>query len=205
MIKLWEAGKIEKPLAPILPDLTLRGFGDFHLGERTADAKERDTIRKRKHSDWMADVSDNPEKYSPVVSFTDVPEDLVGQKIEVRWWVPDGEGGRYLHCFEGTIQEIIPFTESRPNYPEFRLCKHPVALVQWDEEFGYKDSHVPMNPSKYERELDYMGWNILNSEYVAAQRAAAITNAQQEEESRVAAAATSAILDIGMSLQCDCN
>jgi len=62
-----------------------------------------------------------------------------------------------------------------------------------------------MNPSKYERELDYMGWNILNSEYVAAQRAAAITNAQQEEELRVAAAATSAILDIGMSLQCDCN
>jgi hypothetical protein len=82
MIKLWEAGKIEKPLAPILPDLTLRGFGDFHLGERTADAKERDTIRKRKHSDWMADVSDNPEKYSPVVSFTDMPKDMVGQKIE---------------------------------------------------------------------------------------------------------------------------
>ena len=72
-------------LAPILVDLTLRGFGDFHLGERTADAKERDSIRKRKHSDWMADVSD-----TPVVSFTDVPEDLVGQKIKVRWWVPDG-------------------------------------------------------------------------------------------------------------------
>jgi hypothetical protein len=26
LIKLWEAGKIVKPVAPILPDLTLRGL-----------------------------------------------------------------------------------------------------------------------------------------------------------------------------------
>jgi hypothetical protein len=42
LVKLWEAGKIVKPVAPILPDLTLRGFGNFHIGERTADAKKRD-------------------------------------------------------------------------------------------------------------------------------------------------------------------
>ena len=34
-----------KPVAPILPDLTLRGFGNFHIGERTTDATKRDAAR----------------------------------------------------------------------------------------------------------------------------------------------------------------
>ena len=55
LIKLWEAGKIVKPVAPILPDFTLRGFGNFHIGERTADAKKRDAARTRKHPAYMVE------------------------------------------------------------------------------------------------------------------------------------------------------
>ena len=42
--------------------------------------------------------------------------------------------------------EMIPYSNSRPNYPEFRLCKHAVAKVQWDDVFKIHDSHVPLNP-----------------------------------------------------------
>jgi hypothetical protein len=71
LIKLWEAGKIVKPVAPILPDLTLRGFGNFRIGERIADAKKRDAAHTRKHSAYMADVRVNPDKYSPKVLYSD--------------------------------------------------------------------------------------------------------------------------------------
>ena len=70
LITLREAGKIVKPVAPILPDLTLRGFGNFHIGERTADAKKRNGMRAWKHSAYMADVRVNPHKYSPKVFYT---------------------------------------------------------------------------------------------------------------------------------------
>jgi hypothetical protein len=134
-----------------------------------------------------------------------MPEDLVGQKMEVRWWVPDGVGGRYLHCFEGTIKEIIPYSKTRPKYPELRSCKHPVALVEWDPEFDYKDSHVPLNPRRYAQDMENRGWNVLNSAYVAAQRSAAIAEAEQEENIRMEAAIGSAILDIGMAnRECAC-
>jgi hypothetical protein len=197
MIEMWEAGKIVRPPAPVLPDLTLRGFGNFHLGERTADAKKRDEIRRERYGKWMEDVIVNPEKYSPVVPFTDVAADLMGQKIEVRWWVPDedAEGGRYLHCLEGTVKEVIPYSAKRPNYPELRLCKHPVALVEWDEVFGYKDAHIPMNPRLYGKENAYLGWNMLNADFIAA---LAIAEADEEEELRVTAATASAILDVGV-------
>ena len=79
------AGKIVKPLAPTLADLSLRGFGNFLIGERTADAKKRDTARTRKHSAYMADMRINPHKVSPKVLYSDLPEDLIGQNIEVRW------------------------------------------------------------------------------------------------------------------------
>ena len=44
---MWEKGEIERPLGPVLPDLTLRGFGNFSIGERTADAVQRDKKHKQ--------------------------------------------------------------------------------------------------------------------------------------------------------------
>ena len=203
---MWEKGEIERPLGPVLPDLTLRGFGNFSIGERTADAVQRDEKRKQMRERTMADVATRPEKCSAVVPFTDVAAELIDQKIEARWYVPDDDapGGRHLHCFEGTIKEIIPYSATRANYPEFRLCKHPVALVQWDVEFGYRDSHVPLNPNKYEQELEYMGWNVLNAEFVEAQRAIARADAQDEEDLRADVAMAHAVLDIGMGAA-DCG
>jgi hypothetical protein len=79
-----------------------------------------------------------------------------------------------------------------------------VALVQWDVEFGYRDSHVPLNPNKYEQELEYMGWNVLIAEFVEAQRAIARAEAQDEEELRADVAMAHAVLDIGMGAA-DCG
>ena len=75
---MWEKGEIQKPLGPILPDLTLRGFGNFSIGERTADAVQRDEKRKQMRERTMADVRTRPEKYSPIASFTDVAAELIG-------------------------------------------------------------------------------------------------------------------------------
>ena len=77
---MWEKGEIERPLGPVLPDLTLRGFGNFSIGERTADAVQRDQKRKQMRERTMADVATRPEKYSAVVPFTDVAAELIGQK-----------------------------------------------------------------------------------------------------------------------------
>ena len=98
-------------------DLTLRGFGSFSIGERTSDAIQRDEKRRQMRKRTMADVRTRPEKYSPIVPFTDVAADLIGQKIEARWYVPDDDapGGRHFHCFEGTIKEIIPYSATRAN------------------------------------------------------------------------------------------
>ena len=79
-----------------------------------------------------------------------------------------------------------------------------MALVQWDVEFGYRDSHVPFNPNKYEQELEYMGWNVLNAEFVEAQRAIARADAQDEEDLRADVAVANAVLDIGMGVA-DCG
>jgi hypothetical protein len=80
----------------------------------------------------MADAATRPEKYSAVVPFTDVAAGLIGQKNAARWHVPedDAPDGRHLHCFEIIIKEIIFYSAANANYPESRLCKHPVALVQ---------------------------------------------------------------------------
>lgn len=102
------------------------------------------------------------------------------------------------------IKEIIPYSATRANYPEFRLCKHPVALVQCDVDFGYRDSHVPLNPNKYEQELEYMGWNVLNAEFAEAQRAIARADAQDEEDLCVDVAMAHAALDIRMG-DADCS
>ena len=204
LIKLWEAGKIVKPVAPILPDLTLRGFGNFHIGERTADAKKRDAARTRKHSAYMADVRVNPQKYSPKVLYSDLPADLIGQKIEVRWYVPDPDepGGRYLHCLEGTVKEVIPYSAERPNYREFRLCKHPVALVEWDPIFEYADCHVPLNPNKYNKEDEYCGWNMLNEDYLRQLREVQTAEAEVDEELRSQVEEASSVLDVVMEAAC---
>jgi hypothetical protein len=126
--------------------------------------------------------------------------------MEARWYVPDDDapGGRHFHCFEGTIKEIIPYSTNWVNYPEFRLCKHPVVLVQWDVEFCYKDSHVPLDSNKYERELEYMGWNVLNAEFVEAQRAIVRAHAQDEEDRCAELAVACAILNTGMGGDSDC-
>jgi hypothetical protein len=114
---LWEAGKIVKPVAPILHDLTLRGFGNFHISERTANTKIRDAARTQKHSAYMANVRVNPHKYSPKVLFPGRP-------------VPSLLGG---HSQGG--HSVLSRNTKLLEYREFSLCKYPVALVEWDPVF----------------------------------------------------------------------
>ena len=158
--------------------MALRGFGDVSLGTRVADHKKRTDQRDAKHRAFMEEARDRPEDFSPVVPYKEVGDWMVGRKIEVRWWVGDSKTPDYLHCFEGTVLEIIPYSNSRPNYPEFRLCKHAVAKVQWDDVFKMHDSHVPLNPGLYADEKKHCGWNILSLDYVQyAQGTASIARA----------------------------
>jgi hypothetical protein len=39
----------------------------------------------------VVDVRVDPYKYSLKVLYSDLPEDLIGREIEVRWFVPDPE------------------------------------------------------------------------------------------------------------------
>ena len=60
-------------------------------------------------------VAASPEEYSPIVSFEKITSAYVGRKLEVRWTVVDSETEKdYLHCFEGEILEIIPYSPGRP-------------------------------------------------------------------------------------------
>ena len=129
---------------------------------------------------------------------------MIGQKIEVRWYVPDADepGGRYLHCLEGTVKEVIPYTEKRPNYREFRLCKHPVALVEWDAIFEYGDCHVPLNPNKYDMEEEYCGWNMLNEDYIRQLREMQTAEAEADEELRAQVANAGSMVDVAMEATC---
>ena len=43
---------------------------------------------------------------------------------------------------------------------------------------------MPLNPNKYESELEYMGWDVLNAEFIEAQRAIARAGALDEEDHR---------------------
>ena len=200
LIKLWEAGKIVKPVAPILPDFTLRGFGNFHIGERTADAKKgtRRAHGSTLHTWW------NPHKYSPKVLYSDLPEDLIGQKIELRWYVPDPDEpvGRYFHSLEGTVKEVIPYSAERPNYREFRLCKYPAALVEWDPIFEYADCHVPLNTNKYNKEDEYCGWNMLNKDHLRQLREVQTAEVEVDEDLRSQVDAANAVLDVTLEAAC---
>ena len=49
-----------------------------------------------------------------------------------------------------------------------------------------------------------MGWNVLNAEFVEAQRAIARADAQDEEDLRADVAVANAVLDIGMGAA-DCG
>ena len=66
----------------------------------------------------------------------------------------DAPDGRHFHCFESTVKEIVPYSNTRAKYPDFRVYKHIVALVQWEAEFGKKTRALQLNPNKYERELE---------------------------------------------------
>ena len=56
LIKLWESGDIMKPDRPPIPDLTLRGFGNYRVGQRTEDGAVRDKIRQDRFALWVQDV-----------------------------------------------------------------------------------------------------------------------------------------------------
>ena len=146
----------------------------------------------------------NPHKYSPKVLYSDLPEDLIGQKIELRWYVPDPDEpvGRYLHCLEGTVKEVIPYSAERPNYREFRLCEYPVALVEWDPIFEYADCHVPLNPNKYNKEDEYCGWNMLNKDHLRQLREVQTAEVEVDEDLRSQVDAANAVLDVTLEAAC---
>ena len=86
LLSLVERGKIKKPDAPELPPMSTRAFGSVTLGKRTADAAIRDRDRQAMYDAFMADVTINPQKYSPVVLLPQVDaETLIGRTIEVRY------------------------------------------------------------------------------------------------------------------------
>ena len=62
------------------------------------------------------------------------------------------------------------------------MCKHNVALVKWDEEFNYADSHVPLNPRVYDSEAVHLGWNMLNRDFAVWERELAVMDAELAEE-----------------------
>ena len=72
-----------------------------------------------------------------------------------------------MHCYEGEILEVIPWSESRPNYANFRMCRHPVAMVKWDPEFNMINSPVPLNMDLYAKEDAHLGWNLVSDEFAA--------------------------------------
>ena len=79
-----------------------------------------------------------------------------------------------------------------------RLCEHAAAFVQWDECFGYADSHVPLNPRKYEKEGEFNGWNVLKPQYVAAKASIEKAAKAEEDAQRQENARSCALLDLGV-------
>jgi hypothetical protein len=114
----------------------------------------------------MEVAQERPGDFSDVIPYQEVGDWLLGRKVEIRWRVGDEENEEYLHCFEGTVREIIPYSEDRENYSEFRKCKHTVVKVEWDEVFNMHPGYVPLNPDKYAAEKQHLGWNVLDMDYV---------------------------------------
>ena len=85
---------------------------------------------------------------------------------------------------------------------EFRLCKYPVALVEWDPIFEYADCHVPLNPNKYNKEDEYCGWNMLNKDYLRQLREVQTAEAEVDEDLRPQVDAANAVLDVTMEAAC---
>lgn len=52
-----------------------------------------------------------------------------------------------IHCLVQFLTTLVVFRAP------VRLGKYAVALVQRDPEFSFKDSDVPLNPSKYGRKI----------------------------------------------------
>ena len=97
---------------------------------------------------------------------------------------PDEPGGRYLHCLEGTVKEVISYSAEIPNYREFRLCKYYVAFAEWDPIFEYTDCHVPLNPNKYNKGDGYCGWNTLNKGHLRQLRGVQTVEAEVDADLR---------------------
>ena len=159
---------IKMPPKPNLPDMSIRGYGNVSLGRHMADHQKHTNTRDVIWRKWLEEVEESPEDYSPIVIYTPVSQEYVGRKLEMRWSVEDEDTKLcHLHCFEGEILQIIPYTASRPTYDDFRSCKHDVALVKWDPEFDMADSHVPLKPDLYAQENKHCGWNLVRDEFAA--------------------------------------
>ena len=154
----------------IYPEIHIRGFGNISLGTKTADHKKRTDVRRAIQARYMEEARDRPEDFSDVIPYKEVGDWLLGRKIEIWWWVGDEEKEEHLHCFEGTVREIIPYSEDRENYSDFRKCKHTVVKVEWDEVFNMHPGYVPLNPDRYAAEKGHLGWSVLDLDYVAYAR-----------------------------------
>jgi hypothetical protein len=191
----WEDGTIPRLQAPVLPiEVASRGFGDLTLGQRTVLAEERIATRKAQQDAHMQDAVDNPGKFSPfvridssvlqaltaidgAVASEDEPEGtepcpMLNRKVEVRWLMHAERGGEkttFLHCFEGTIKGVVPYTPGRKQKLDLDFGQRkPIALVRWDAEFGFPDSYFPLDLDAYAKEDRHFGWNMLTDEYVRA-------------------------------------
>jgi hypothetical protein len=135
----------------------------------------------------MLEAERSPNEYSPVVPLPDVAgvgSALVGREIEVRLVVDDGDGGSYLHWFEGTIKAFAGASAKKAaKWGCGKRCA--VAHVEWDEELkeaarrqkcaavgGAGRYPIPLDNDFYATENKHMGWNLLSEGFVEYQRGA---------------------------------
>jgi hypothetical protein len=130
----------------------------------------------------MKKAEEDPQKYSKYVLLPPQDQTLVGCKIEVRMQMfkqddegkavmgDDGKQESFLHCFEGTVEEIQQNESGNSRRFGNVTSKWAIAKIRWDVEFlewgavGYQ----ALNPDRCEQETKNGDWNVLNQEYLAA-------------------------------------
>ena len=187
MLAIVKSGVIKRPSAPLIPEMEIRPHGDIALGSRTEEGNAMTEKRHRLWEKFMVPAQEDPEKYSRWVTLPKQDGTLEGSKIEVRIMLDaqnadgslkeDGDGKQvtFLHCFEGTVEEVR--TNKKSNTHKFggETSKWAIAKIKWDVEFLQfcEHSYHALNPELYAKENKNGGWNVPNEEYLLAVQCAA--------------------------------
>jgi hypothetical protein len=132
-------GNNQRPWAPTNHDhRSSAGHGeinDLQLGSKASDYHIITNKRKALHEKYKLEAERSPNEYSPVVPLPDVAGTgrgaLVGRKREVRLMVDDGDGGSYLHCFEGTIKAFAGASAKKAELSGVAGSAVPLRMWMW--------------------------------------------------------------------------